>query len=366
MGCADDPADSKEQVRTHELRLSLGSHQFEATRALPAGFEPYNSATLKIQEIQGYMAYWNQYKKPSAGWDALSCIFSTSGTDNIWTSRVALKPLSTDDLDDDHQTYYLYGFLPKENVNGGVSIAPYNSSYAKGAVMTFTGLNTVVGNDLCVFVGVQGYTGSVPDMSLRLGKFNYNPTDGNLIYLLVDRFYAGLKFSMTLDDKYAKLRDIKVKRVKLIPKVIETVDAKVTIAANNENPMSVVFQNPKGVEDPESATLYDGTDGDGMSLSTDNPVFMACVWPGTIINGDKVANTKFTLETTYDVYDKNENPDNNKPNKIRENETAQSTISLKYELAAGKLHTVNIKVNPTYLYVLSEPDLDSPTFQLEE
>lgn len=365
MGCADDPADSKEQVRTHELRLSLGSHQFEATRALPAGFEPYNSATLKIQEIQGYMAYWNKDKKPSAGWDALSCIFSTSGTDGIWSSRVALKLLeSGESIPDDRETYYLYGFLPKENVNGGVSIAPYGDpeSYAKGAVMTFTGLNTVVGNDLCVFVGVQGYGKTITsvsdiDMSLRLGKFNYYPeTEGNLIYLLVDRFYAGLKFSMTLDAKYAELRDIKVKKVKLTPKdgdndVIETVNAVVTIKANNANPLSVDFQNPKSGNEPAEATLYNGESiGEAKSLST-NPAFIACVCPGV--------NTKFSLETTYDVYDK-------EGNKIRENERVRNAISLRYDLATGVLHTVNILVKPTYLYVLSDPDLDNPTFQVNE
>lgn len=367
VGCADDPADSREQMRTHELRLSLGTHQFDATRApgdLPDNFEAYDYSTtmVKIQEIQGYMAYWNKDKEP-AGWDALSCIFSTSGTDGIWTSRVALKPLSPDADNLGRETYYLYGFLPKESVNGSVSIAPYNnSSYADGAVMTFKGLNTVVGNDLCVFVGVQGYGKTITsvsdiDMSLRLGKFNYYPeTEGNLIYLLVDRFYAGLKFSMTLDAKYAELRDIKVKKVKLTPKdgdndVIETVNAVVTIKANNANPLSVDFQNPKSGNKPAEATLYNGESiGEAKSLST-NPAFIACVCPGV--------NTKFSLETTYDVYDK-------EGNKIRENERVRNAISLRYDLARGVLHTVNILVKPTYLYVLSDPDLDNPTFQVNE
>lgn len=371
IGCADEPADGKEQMHTRELRLSLGTHQFDATRApgdLPDNFEAYDYSTamVKIQEIQGYMAYWNNDKKPSAEWDALSCIFSTTpGANGIWTSKVALKPLSPDADNLGRETYYLYGFLPKENVNGGVSIAPYGDpeSYAKGAVMTFTGLNTVVGNDLCVFVGVQGYTVSdsdpdfVPNMTSRLGKFNYYPeTEGNLIYLLVDRFYAGLKFSMTLDAKYAELRDIKVKKVKLTPKdgdndVIETVNAVVTIKANNANPLSVDFQNPKSGNEPAEATLYNGESiGEAKSLST-NPAFIACVCPGV--------NTKFSLETTYDVYDK-------EGNKIRENERVRNAISLRYDLATGVLHTVNILVKPTYLYVLSDPDLDNPTFLVNE
>ena len=209
--------------------------------------------------------------------------------------------------------------------------------------------------DLCVIVGAQGYTGTaVPDMSSRLGKFDYYPeTDGTNLFLLVDHIYAGLQFNMTLDEDYAALRDIKVKNILLKPEnagndVVEAVDAVVTIAANNTNqsPLSVAFptNSYKKGKNPEPAVLYDGK---AKSLSTDSPTFMACLCPG--------ANTKFTLETTYDVYDR-------KGNIIREGETVRNAISLDYDLEAGKLHTVNIKVMPTYLYVLSDPDLESPTF----
>ena len=366
MGCSGDPADGMEQMTTHELRLSLGTHQYGVTRALPDGFESYDhsAAIAKIMQIQGYMTYWNTDKTPSDGWDAVPCTFThtTSGTDDVWTSRVTLKTLeSGESIPDDRETYYLYGYMPKGNESSGVNIAPNGDSYAAGAVLTFTGLNTVIAEDLCVIVGVQGYGKSsttVPDMSSRLGKFNYNPeTEGNSIFLLVDHLYAGLKFNMTLDVDYAKLRDIRVKSVKLTPEdgdnnVIQTVDAEVTIAANNQNSMSFVFQNPVSGKTPQSAVLYDG---EGLSLSsTAKQAFMACVWPGT----NTSVNTKFTLETTYDVYDL-------KDNLIRKDQTVRNAISLEYNLAAGQLHTVNMRVTPTYLYVLSDPDLNNPTFQLE-
>ncbi len=358
MGCSGDSVDGKEQMTTHELHLSLGTHQFDATRAsdnLPVGFEDYeqSAALAKILRIQGYMTYENT---------EVSCTFTPDAS--TWTSMVSLKP---------SETYYLYGFMPKENLfvsNGNISIAPYNNtSYEKGAVLTFNGLNTVVAGDFCTFVGVKGYgisLTSVPDMKSRLGKFDYTPdAEGNSIYLLVDHIYAGLKFSMTLDATYAQLRDIKVKRVNLIPipeednNVIVSVDAVVTIVANNnnQNPMSVVFQNRVSGNKPKEATLYDGENGDGLSLSTDHPSFMACVMPKNN-PGDKV-NTKYTLETTYDVFDR-------KGNLIREDEKAQNAITLEYSnLDIGKLHTVNITVMPTYLYVLSDPDLDNPTFTVE-
>lgn len=371
-GCGDDSSDNMQQ-RTQELRLSLGYPSFRSidgvTRTdpvLPESFELYahDSSLQPISQIQCYMAY-----EKDGSPQYISCQFdhATTGLEpqaHVWTSNVSLYTL------ENNSSYYFYGFMPKENVfvskenvSSGASIAPYGdpASYAKGAVMTFTGLNAVIAEDLCVIVGVQGYgksPASVTDMSSRLGKFNYNPeTEGNSIFLLVDHLYAGLKFSMTLDTDYANLRDIKVKKIRLTPEdggndVIETVDAVVTIAANNtsQNPVSVDFPtgNFKRGKAPQSAVLYDGV---GKSLSTTvKQEFMACICPGT--------NSKFTLETTYDVYDK-------KGNLIRENQTARNVISWDYNLAAGRLHIMNIKVTPTFLYVLSDSDLDDPTFVVE-
>ena len=367
-GCSDDSSDSM-QLRTQELRLSLGYPAFRnidgITRALPDSFELYNyaSSLQPISEIQCYLTYEQEVENQKHQ-KFISCQFDhdttkTATPAHIWTSKVPLYTLNGN-------SYYLYGFMPKgsvfaskekENANSGAAIEPYGDGYTKGAVMTFTGLNTVIAADLCVIVGVRGYgidPTSVPDMSSRLGKFNYYPdTDGNNLFLLAYHLYAGLKFNMKLDNDYAALRGITVKTIKLIPEdggndVVETVDAVVTIAANNanQNPVSVVFQNPISGKSPQPAVLYEG---EGKPLSTTAEEFMACVCPANNTN------TKFTLETTYDVYD-------HKGNKIRENQKAKNAISLQYSLEAGKRHIVTITVKPTYLYVLSDPDLDSPTF----
>ena len=357
-GCSNDSSDDKQQL-TQELRLTLGSPMFRstdvATRAgeLPASFEPYNYATSlqPFSQVQGYFAYEKE------GSNYISCVFNhVSDPSHVWTSKVPLYTL------DSGSSYYLYGFMPKENIftskenaGSGASIAPYGNpaSYAKGAVITLSGLNTVVGKDICVIVGAKGYTGTTaPDMSQRLGKFDYDPeTEGNNLFLLVDHIYAGLKFNMKLGTDYAALRGIKVKSMKLIPEdgdnnVIETIDAEVTIVANESYPMSVTFNNAQKGKEPEPAIIYDG---EGKSLSTTSQEFMACFCPDT--------NTKFTLETKYDVYDR-------KGNLIREDQTARNAISLEYSIKAGEIHTVNITVRPTFLNVLSDPDLDNPTFKV--
>jgi len=379
--CTEDGDDSDQRV--HELRLTLGSSSFtddcSATRAsgdLPTAFEAYHHGSLQqILQIQCYMTY-----EKDGAQKYIPCLFnhetSTTEPGHEWTSKVPLYTLT-----DENAKYYLYGFMPKEDVGSSVTLEPYDddtstgapASFARGVKMTLTGLNAVTPNDICVIVGAKGYGSdgntAVPDMSDRLGRFDYYPdTDGNNLFLLIDHIYAGLKFNMKLDPNYSNLRGIKVKSIKLIPEnsnneVIETVDAVVTIVANtnNQNPIvpkensagenisgSVVFPTDKFKKGkaPKPAVIYEG---DGKALSTTNQEFMACLCPAT--------NKNFTLETKYDVYDR-------KGNLIREGETARNAIRLERDLTSGEIHTVNITVKPTFLYMLSEPDLDNPTFSV--
>ena len=70
--------------------------------------------------------------------------------------------------------------------------------------------------------------------------------------------------------------------------------------------------------------------------------------------------TTFVLTSVYDVYDKNSNL-------IRKDCTAENTLKIK-ELFDGQTVTkrgnkynVYMTILPTFLYMLSEPDLDNPT-----
>ena len=370
MGCTDDPAEGTEQERTHELRISLGSHQFDQTRNasdMPNDFVLYDHATAQAQimQIQGYLTFWDTNK-----WDNVSCIFSYEESDenHIWTSRVPLKILTSED--ESLAKYYFYGYMPKGEGEDNVTILPYDYDYRKGAIITLNNLNAVTPNDICVIVGVKGYnnTDQVPDMKSpsRLGVFDYNPgSDGNNLFLLIDHLYAGLQFNMKLATTYSTLRGIKVRSVNLIPEngnsnVIEKVKATVEIVANANgyNPIvpiysgsgvniggEVTYEVAREGTNPESAELFTGE----KELTTDFQSFFGCFCPAT--------NTKFTLETEYDVYDR-------KGNLIREGETAKNSIRLEQSLTAGQIHTVNITVQPTFLYMLSDPDLDNPTFEV--
>ena len=353
-GLPDNPS-NPELPGTRELHLKLGSLRYLMSRGsgdLPDGFLPYDHATAlaPITQIQTYLTYMEGTAPKYVSSD-----FSYQQSDGNWVSRVALN---------DGQ-YYFYGFMPKGGPEGGVTVEPYNSDFKNGVVLTLKDLNAVSPEDVCVIVGVEGYgssTANVPDMSSRLGCFDYHTENGDNLFLLVDHIYAGLRFNMKLGDTYSQLRGIKVKSIRLIPKdgdnnVVEAVNATVTIAANENNTDPIVrvdFENSKMGTRPAPAVLYDG---EGKALTTADQLFLACLCPLT--------NKKFVLETKYDVYDRDK--EGNLRNLIREGETASNVINLQRDLEkAGMLHQINITVQPTYIYMLSDPDLDNPTFSIED
>jgi hypothetical protein len=81
---------------------------------------------------------------------------------------------------------------------------------------------------------------------------------------------------------------------------------------------------------------------------------------GCFVPGD---HTYFKLRTTYDVFDR-------QGNKIREGCQAENTFDLRSKFDSymstvrGQRYSYTITVSPTYLYMLSEPDLDNPTLTI--
>ena len=76
----------------------------------------------------------------------------------------------------------------------------------------------------------------------------------------------------------------------------------------------------------------------------------------------------FVLKTTYDVYDKDTSvkPEGNLIRKdcVAENIINPNKVAGFPSLRAGELFTVKLLIQPTFLYMLSEPDLDNPTITI--
>lgn len=258
--------------------------------------------------------------------------------------------------------YYIYGFMPREDAETA-SITPLpedtDGDFAEGAVLSIHNYNTLTAADVCVIVGVRLATEEEkingPESEVRLGAFGYEGQEENenRLFVLLKHIYAGLHFKASIDPDYHRLRDIRMTKVKLTAVDIHpTGDQTVTLRANttNTDPVASVTFEPVSASDDATITLYD--DATGYLLPEEMPAsFLSCFAPSEC--------RTFILKTTYDVYDR-------KGNLIRkgceaENVIGSSTLDNLSQIRAGELYTIELKVIPTYLYMLSEPDLNNPT-----
>ena len=271
--------------------------------------------------------------------------------------------------DIESDTYYLYGYIPHDkSIESSVrKLEGEGKTYKDGAVLTLENIPTATSSDLCVVIGAKngygnGYTesGDYGITGLHRGAFEYVATgsDNNYVYLLFDHLYAAMCFRMTVQSDYAALRTIKVKDLSLQAyqgntPTTKKMNAVITLNATaGADPISSIVFTPHGTEEAPCSFFSSES---GYELGTNWSTFQAQFMP------DRV--TKLILISTYDVYD-------NKGNLIRKDCQATNTLNINLfdrqtETIRGTRYTINLTLNPTYLYVLSEPDLDNPTVTVE-
>ena len=266
-------------------------------------------------------------------------------------------------------TYQLYGYIPHQTAIN-YSITDYNGaigSFSTGAIMTLQNVPTVMPHDLCVVIGAKhGYDREHDGNNdgtnrLRMGDFSFTSASsntGNYVFLLFDHLYAALRIRMRVHDDYAALRTIKLKSLQLSTQAgnettKKRTDITIKLKANDGSASPIEEEEltftPTG--DPIDGGIEFWSSTYGEQLTTDFKPFIGHFMPSGI--------TKLILTSVYDVYDR-------KKNLIRENCKATNTMLLSELLtgqtvtARGKRYTINMTIQPTYIYVLSEPDLDNP------
>ena len=297
-----------------------GSSRSNRAWAVPSGYAAYEGGIKPIG-----IAFTQNTKEPMMG-----NFFFSSGK---W--RTSVEDIKA-------ETYYLYGYIPHlPAIRYSITdLVGTNANYSTGAIMTLENVPTVMANDLCVVIGAKDGTDKETVTGLRRGDFAYaakaisevdgkKVDGGNYVFLLFDHLYAALRVKMKVHADYALLRTIKLKSLQLSTQADET-------TSKLHNTITI---EPAGQE-----------------LTTTFQDFTGHFMPSGI--------TTLVLTSVYDVYD-------TKDNKIRENCSATNTMVLSELLTEqettqrGKRYTVNLTIRPTYLYVLSEPDLDNPTVSVE-
>lgn len=290
----------------------------------PAGFSSYTPD--KNTNMGIYMLLLENWATPKL--ERITYYTST----NKWNAYFEVTP------DDD---YTVYGYMPK---TGDMS-STLAKSEANAATLTITGINPVTTDDICIITGVKA-----SDDGLKEGQFSwYWPVgdDNYKIYILMDHLYAAAQFRLKIDADYASLRTIKLKKMELSTDN-GSVNATITLTHNDTgaSPITGVTYTPSG----NSYTTEIFNNDEGIALDKTTPLDINACFAPTLSDN-------LTLVSTYDVYDRN-------GNLIRENSTATNKLP---DLAAvrGQRIQLYMTVNPTYLYVLSDPDLDNPTIKIE-
>ena len=280
---------------------------------------------------------------------------------------------------------YLYGFSPNEAA-GASSVAP-NSSYANGAILTLNNMGSVSGEDICILVGAKegkSATEIADGQTLRRGDFSCTIYNGanmhNYLFMIFEHLYAAIDFQFHVDDTYAALRKIKLKKLELrgyssynsdddnTLMKRKGINATVTLTANDDatggtSPITSITFSQNATGDPMPfITFFDGeveipsgTVANSEELKYTDNVDYAYVVPNI--------NNFYMLRSTYDVYDRDDNLI--RGNSIVENKIDMYRLfnSIQY-LDRGKKYKIKLTLKPTYLYQLGNWDLDNPTVEL--
>ena len=295
--------------------------------AVPAGFSAFTPDKTTSMGI-----YMLLSENPATDWaspEEKKIIYT-----NKWHAYFDVQP---------DKTYNIYGYMPKS----GEMSSTLAKSTAGAATLTIRKMKPVTTDDICIITGVN----KDADEGLKEGQFSWKwpitaGDDNYKIHILMDHLYAAAQFRLRISSDYALLRTIKLKTMTLSTDK-DSVKAVISLTHNTTgaSPVSSVAYTASGSND---AVVIFNSD-EGVALDKTTPLSVnACFAPTLSEN--------LTLVSTYDVYD-------SKDHLIRQNCTATNKLP-DLEASRGQRVQVNMLVNPTYLYILSDPDLDNPTITI--
>ncbi len=275
------------------------------------------------------------------------------------------------------ETYYLYGYVPHESYVDASIVKPSGDgkTFADGAVLTLSNLNAIMNSDLCVMVGAKNGVNDYKPAAdyeitgLKRGDFAYaarttgeSGTGGNYVFLLFDHMYAAFSVNMKVDPRYDALRTIKLKELHLQTATADgamknktTATITLTKTDDGSDPISdITFAPTVGDEDEDAdCIMFESKEGVTLETSYISGMPYGCYFLAQDVN-------TLILTSVYDIYDKD-------GNLVRKGCEVTNTMPL-HELLTeqettrrGFRYLINMTIKPTYLYVLSDPDLNNPT-----
>ena len=256
--------------------------------------------------------------------------------ESAWSTQLKLKSGS--------RTYQMYGYMPDDGLLSS------SLSYVSDdeAVLRLQGLQPITEQDYCILTGIRQTDDAEDKTAATRGNFSflYASNRQNYINLFFDHLLSHVEFRMKVGTDYNTVRSIRIKRMKL--KIANASQVAADITLTDEVGISSVGYSV--TETDECLLTIKNEEQNLTTLAT--AVGGAYLIPAPSLLGNLL------LVTEYDVYDK-------QGNKIAERTATNKLAEPLNELQRGEDRTLLITVEPSYLYVLSDADLDNPPFVVE-
>ena len=260
-------------------------------------------------------------------WDDIHIYLTSSGTQvaegkfgyasdtKEWSTHLKLKSGAG--------TFRLYGFMPDDPS----LTASLQNVTAVDAQIKLENVNPLTTIDYCVVTGVRQVETASDHTSATRGmfSFDYDSYRQNYINLFLDHLMSRLVFNMKISPTYDAVRTIKVKKMTL--KLADISSMRVTVTFSDNHGISAISYIPTGAA--------------ANSCIIENEEKTLTTSPAAICTGYMV-------------------PDNVFINKTAVNKLTEPLA----ELQRGEERTLLLTIDPSYLYVLSDPDLDNPTIKI--
>ena len=277
-----------------------------------------------------------------------------------WTSNLEV----TENLADNFY-YNIYTYSPSHTTFPAQEVAfDYNSGTPK---LTFTDLAVITGTDPLVGIAASGgQADSDPAPELNKGSYSTGPVKilnaesyekRTAVWLAMDHLYAKASLSFKVDEEYNSIRTIKLTgaSVSVINGILAGTST-YTFAKGTD--ADVITWNGAAAYTGDAASVQLVGEGAANAVNYDEGTNVI-----TLTDEAKMVSwfcflPKFkpviTLTVTYDVYDK-------AGTKVRDNQTVTNNnilrkVSWTGESVVGNNYKITVKVNPTYLYQLSDGD----------
>lgn len=341
--CRDDAAST---VALYPV-VSSNVETVVETRALSSDYKAFEVVGTRIQ---AYALAFNKY---------IDIRVSGNDADGIFLRKI---PGWTSTLEVTHDLRYrVYAYSPVPFPAETISF-DYNGGTPK---LTFTGLSVITETDPMASVAAAGGTGDTPatdfsEGSFSIGVVNILTSPKTKVWLAMNHIYSKATISFVVNAGYDAIRTIVLKNATVsIPTGILPGLSTYTFAKGS-SPAVATWSSSDLNGDAKTIDLMFGptAEPDLLDLSGDpepqplNQVTLSAsskkfAW-FCFLPKSKPA---LTLKVVYDIYDK-------EGNLIRADQTVTNANILANlsSVAAGNNYNITVRVNPTYLYQLSDSD----------